>query len=202
MALGITSMQSKPYRESTRMRKQSQRTVGSLVLGLALLVSSGGCHSASAPNAANFTKGITKHLADHPDCLYKTGLRLPYETSDKKEMAQLDSLVGAKLLEKGTEPAIHIARYSVTDYGQKSAPRFCYGFRHVVAIESSTAPAKAADGFNESQVTYRYTLQDTPVWAKNEAVAAAYPEMAKALAGESTATVTLAQTGVGWQVPE
>ena len=182
------------------MRLHGAKAMASSALALAVLV--GGCHSASAPNPANFTKGITKYLADHPDCLYKTGLRLPYETSDKKEISQLDSLVGAKLLAKGSEPAIHISRFSVTDYGQKSAPRFCYGFRHVVGIESSTPPAKAADGFNESKVTYRYTLQDTPVWAKDATVAAAYPEMAKALQGESTATVTLAQTGVGWQVPE
>lgn len=161
-----------------------------------------GCHGASDPGPANFTKGISTYLVDHPDCLYKSGLRLPYETSDKKETSQLDSLVGAKLLERGAEPAIHVTRYSVTDYGQKSAPRFCYGFRHVTGIESYSAPAKAADGFKETQVTYRYALEDTPVWAKDAAVETAYPEMAKALAGESTATVTLAQTGVGWQVPE
>lgn len=175
------------------------KAVGSVVLLVAL---AGGCHSASDANPANYTKGITKYLADHPDCLYKAGLRLPYETSDKKETAQLDSLVAAKLLSKGTEPAIHVSRYSVTEFGQKAAPRFCYGFRHVLGIENSTPPAKAADGFNESQVTYRYELTNVPVWAKDAGVAAAYPEMTKALQGESTARLTLAQTGVGWQVPE
>ncbi len=175
--------------------------LGLLAASLAFL-SAAGCHGPSQAGPANFTKGIAKYLTDHPDCLYKTGLRLPYETSDKHEIAQLDTLVAAKLLEKGTEPAIHVSRYSVTDYGQKSAPRFCYGFRHVTGIDSYTAPAKAADGFNESRVTYRYTLQDTPVWAKDAAVEAAYPAISRALAGESTATVTLAQTGVGWQVPE
>ena len=182
------------------MRVRHAKTIASMAMAFTVLM--GGCHSASDPGQVNFTKGITKYLAEHPDCLYKTGLRLPYETSDKKEIAQLDSLVGAKLLEKGSEPAIHVSRYSVTDYGQKSAPRFCYGFRHVVGIESFTPPVKAADGFNESQVAYRYSLQDTPVWAKDSAVAAAYPEMARALQGKLTANVTLAQTGVGWQVPE
>ena len=161
-----------------------------------------GCHSASEPSPQNFTKGISKYLVDHPDCLYKTALRFPYETSDKGEIKQLDSLVGSKLLEKGTEPAIHIARYSISDYGQKSAPRFCYGFRHITGIQGYTAPAKAADGFNESRVTYTYDLQDTPVWAKSDAVQAAYPEMAKNVAHPAPATLTLAQTGVGWQVPD
>ena len=125
-----------------------------------------GCKFASAPTPENFTKGISKFLLDHPDCLYQTALRFPYETSDKDEIKQLDSLVSTKLLSKGTEPAIHITRYTVTDYGKKSAPRFCYGFRHVSGVESFTPPAKAASGFNESKVVYRYTLEDVPVWAK------------------------------------
>ncbi len=173
------------------------------MLGCALAVLPlGGCKSPSDPTPENFTKGIAKFLVDHPDCLYKTALRFPYETSDKTEISQLDSLVANKLLEKGTEPAIHITRYKVSDYGQKSAPRFCYGFRHVTGIESFTPPAKASSGFNESKVTYRYTLQDTPVWAKSDSVEKAYPEMAQALSGPQSATLTMAQTGVGWQVPD
>ena len=174
-----------------------------LTLGCALTaLTFSGCHSPSDPSPENFTKGLTKFLADHPDCLYKTALRFPYETSDKDEIRQLDALVTNKLLEKGTEPAIHITRYSVSDYGQKSAPRFCYGFRHVTGIASYTPPAKAASGFNESKVTYNYSLEDTPVWAKSAGVMAAFPDEAKAVSGASSATITLAQTGVGWQVPD
>ncbi len=171
------------------------------LFGLLFLVAAG-CKSASAPTPENFTKGISKFLADHPDCLYKTALRFPYETSDPAEIKQLDSLVATKLLNKGTEPAIHITRYTVSDYGQKSAPRFCYGFRHVTGIDSSTPPTKAASGFNESKVTYRYMLQDVPVWAKDADVQKAYPEMAKTVSDPPPATITLAQTGVGWQVPD
>ena len=176
----------------------------SCLLSLALAASMlfAACKSASAPTPENFTKGIGKFLADHPDCLYKTALRFPYETSDAAEIKQLDTLVAGKLLTKGTEPAIHISRYTVSDYGQKSAPRFCYGFRHVTGIDSSTPPTKAADGFNESRVTYRYVLQDAPVWAKDADVQKAYPEMAKAISDPPPATITMAQTGVGWQVPD
>lgn len=118
-----------------------------LTLGCALAaLPLGGCHSPSDPSPENFTKGLTKFLADHPDCLYKTALRFPYETSDKDEIRQLDTLVANKLLEKGTEPAIHITRYSVSDYGQKSAPRFCYGFRHVTGIASYTPLPRAQAG--------------------------------------------------------
>ena len=176
--------------------------MGSVVAGLLTVGLLGGCHGASEASPANFTKGIAKYLVDHPDCLYPASLRLPYETSDKGEVKQLDTLVAAKLLANAAEPAIHVTRYTVTDYGQKAAPRFCYGFRHVSGIESSTATAKGADGFNETRVTYTYTLEDTPVWAKTAEVQAVYPAMAKALAGPGVATLTLAQTGVGWQVPE
>lgn len=172
--------------------------LGCMLLALPLA----GCKSPSDPTPENFTKGLTKYLADHPDCLYKTPLRFPYSTSDAAEMHQLDALVTNKLLEKNSEPAIHVTRYTVSDYGQKSAPRFCYGFRHVTGIESSTPPVKAATGFNESKVTYRYELQDTPVWAKSASVQSAFPEMAKAVNADGTSTINLAQTGVGWQVPD
>ncbi len=184
------------------MTRSAPRNASFPSLALVSLLLVAGCKSASAPTPENLTKGISKFLADHPDCLYKTALRFPYETSDAKEIKQLDTLVASKLLNKGTEPAIHITRYTVSDYGQKSAPRFCYGFRHVAGIESFTPPVKAADGFNESKVTYRYTLQDVPVWAKDEDVQKAYPDMAKAIADPSPATLTMAQTGVGWQIPD
>ena len=181
----------------------SKKLLLTMTLGGTLtLLPLAGCHSPSDPSPQNFTKGLTKFLADHPDCLYKTALRFPYETSDKDEIRQLDTLVANKLLEKGTEPAIHITRYSVSDYGQKSAPRFCYGFRHVTGIASYTPPAKGSSGFNESKVTYNYSLEDPPVWAKSPGVLAAYPDEAKAVSGPSSATITLAQTGVGWQVPD
>lgn len=171
-------------------------------VGATVLLTTGGCHFAPPANPENFKKGITKYLAEHPDCLYKQALRFPYETSSKAEIAQLDTLVNAKLLERGTEPAIHIDRYTISDYGKKSAPRFCYGYREVTGIESFTAPAKGSDGFLESQVTYRYTLRDVPVWAKDADVMRAYPELAKNLNAPPPATATLAQTGAGWQVPE
>ena len=167
-----------------------------------ILLAGSGCHFAPPASPDNFKKGLTKYLADHPDCLYKQALRFPYETSSKAEVAQLDTLVNAKLLERGTEPAIHIDRYTISDYGQKSAPRFCYGYREVTGIDSFTAPAKGSDGFLESKVTYRYTLRDVPVWAKDADIAHAFPELGKNLTSPAPATVTLAQTGAGWQVPD
>ena len=169
---------------------------------LAVLLLASGCHSKSDPTPQNFTQGIAKYLVDHPDCLYKTAVRFPYETSDPKETHQMDSLVTALQLDRQEERSIHVNRYIPSKVGAKAAPRFCYGFRHVTGIESYTPPAKAADGFIETHVTYQYELQDVPVWSKTPEVLTAYPEMARATAGPGTATIVLAQTGVGWQVPE
>ena len=159
------------------------------------LMTLGGCHFAPPANAKNFQKGIEHYLAEHPDCLYKQALRFPYETSSKPEMAQLDTLVNAKLLESGTEPAIHITRYSVSTYGSKSAPRFCYGYREVTGVESFTVPAKGSDGFVESQVTYHYTLRDVPVWAKDADVERLFPDEAKQLNSPVPATLTATSSG-------
>ena len=51
-------------------------------------------------------------------------------------------------------------------------------------------------------MTYTYTVEDVPVWAKTPAVQAAFPEMAKRVTTPDPATLTMAQTGVGWQVPD
>ena len=72
----------------------------------------------------------------------------------------------------------------------------------MTGISTYTAPAKGANGFNESKVTYNYSHEDIPVWAKSSGVMAAYPDEAKAVSGNSSATITMAQTGVGWQVPD
>ncbi|MEO6912281.1 MAG: hypothetical protein ABI158_15310 [Edaphobacter sp.] len=159
-----------------------------------------GCHSKSAPTTENFIQGLNKHFLSHPDCLF-SNMRFPYETSDRKETAQMDTLVASKLLDKSTEWAIHVSRYTVNSVGARYAPRFCYGHRVVSTIDHSTPPA-LANGFKETQVTYHYTMQETPVWAKSADVLAAFPAMAQMTSGQATGVATLAQTPVGWQVPD
>lgn len=174
--------------------------VSSLVLA-PILLAGFGCHSKSAATPENFIKGLNAHFVDHPDCLFKQAPRFPYETSDPVETKQMMSLVNSKLLAVEEERSIHVSRYTPTDIGARYAPRFCYGHRLVTAIDSSTPPAQA-NGFTETNVTYRYTMQDVPVWAKNAQVEAAFPGLERALSGESTDHATLAGTMVGWQVPD
>ena len=160
-----------------------------------------GCNSKTKATPENFITGLNASFSTHNECLFPDPPRFPVGTSDKNETKQFDSLVIAQLLSVAHEPAIHVSRYTVTTTGTRFAPRFCYGHRAVTAIDSFTLPAKA-NGFPETHVTYRYTLQDVPVWAKTPEVQTAFPAMARATAGESTAQATLAGTLAGWQVPE
>jgi hypothetical protein len=169
------------------------------ILAITALIS--GCNSGkSAPTPANFTQAINKHFLDHTDCLF-ADTRFPFETSDPEKIKQMDSLVKALLLEKFSEPAIHVSRYTVTTTGTRFAPRFCYGHREVTSIDSFT-PLAINDGFKETTVTYSYTMKEVPVWAISHDVQAAFPNMARATNSQVTAKATLAQTPVGWQIPD
>ena len=172
-----------------------------LNVAAALVLIATGCHSKTKAAPENFIAGLNANFQTHAECLFAEAPRFPVGTSDKTQIKQFDSLVKAQLLTVAQEPAIKVSRYTVTTIGTRYAPRFCYGHRTVSAIDSFTPPAQA-NGFPETHVTYRYTIQDVPVWAKTPEVQAAFPEMARAITSESTGTATLAGTLAGWQVPE
>jgi hypothetical protein len=169
-------------------------------VALPFLATSGCVSSQSRATAANFTAGLNKHFLEHSDCLLDN-TRFPFEASERDKTKQMDSLVKALLLEKSEEMSIHVSRYTVTPAGVRYAPRFCYGHREVTSIDSFTPPA-VANGFNETTVVYHYVMKEVPVWAKTPEVQAAFPDMAEATSGQATAKATLAQTPVGWQVPD
>ncbi len=172
-----------------------------LLLVLAFIGGTTGCVSSkSRATPENFIAGLNKHFLDHADCLLDN-TRFPYETTERDKTKQMDSLVKALLLEKTEEMSIHASRYTVTPAGARYAPRFCYGHREVASIDSFTSPV-AANGFNETSVTYRYAMKEVPVWAKTPEVEAAFPKMAAATSGQSVGKTTMAQTPVGWQVPD
>jgi hypothetical protein len=158
------------------------------------------CSGKSKATPENYLNGLNAHLAAKPECLFPD-TRFPYETSNPADIKRMDTLVASQLLTVSHETAIHVARYVPTDLGAKVAPHFCYGHREATSIDSSTPPA-LANGFNETQVTYHYVMRDVPVWAKSANVKAVFPDMAEKTSGNATDKATLAQTPVGWQVPE
>ena len=105
----------------------------------------------------------------------------------------MDSLVKSQLLDKTVEMSIHVSRYTVNAVGARYAPRFCYGHRVANTIDHFT-PLAVANGFKETQVTYHYSMQEVPVWAKSADVLKAFPAMAEIISGQATGVATLAQT--------
>ena len=182
-------------------RNQASPKIAVTFLGIFTVALVSGCNSGkSAPTPANFTQAINSHFLDHTDCLF-SDTRFPFETSDPVKTKQMDSLVKALLLERFVEASIHVSRYTVTPAGARFAPHFCYGHRDVTSIDSFT-PIVVTDGFKETTVTYSYTMKEIPVWALGHDIQAAFPEMARATSSQVTAKATLAQTPVGWQIPD
>jgi hypothetical protein len=159
------------------------------------------CNSGkSAPTTANFIQALNAHFLDHTDCLF-ADMRFPFETTDRDKTKQMDSLVKSLLLDKSEEMSIHASRYTVTNAGARYAPKFCYGHREVTSIDGFTTPA-VANGFNETTVIYHYAMKEVPVWADTQEVKTSFPDMANATSGQAMGKAVLAQTPVGWQVPD
>jgi len=169
-----------------------------ILLTLALLPI--GCDTKSKPTPENYIHTLNMYFADRSECLLPD-TRFPLATSDPAETKRMDTLVAAQLLTVTHEPAIHISRYVPTTLGERSAPHFCYGHRNVTAIDTST-PLTPTNGFNQTQVTYHYSMKDVPIWAKTPAVQQAFPDMAAKTMGSTADKATLAQTRVGFQVPD
>jgi hypothetical protein len=183
-----------PARNTTRRRK-------AMLIGAFLLLPLTGCTYKSSPTPHNFIVGLNAHFLDHPDCLFPTPPTFPYETGDPAMTKQMNALVDSQLLKVAEAPKIHVSRYTPTEAGARVAPRFCYGHRVVSTIDSFTPPAPA-NGFPETQVAYHYTLDNVPVWAKSEAMRAAFPALALTTSGTASDHATLAATMAGWQVPD
>jgi hypothetical protein len=166
-----------------------------------LLLPLAACDSKSSATPANFIVGLNAHFADHPDCLLPDPPAFPFETTDPAKTKQMDALADAQLLSVEVERDLHASRYTTTEAGARVAPRFCYGHRVVSTIDSFTPPA-TANGFPETQVAYHYTMENIPVWAKSEAMRAAFPALAFDTSGTPSDKATLAGTMAGWQVPD
>jgi hypothetical protein len=180
---------------------QPFRTSALCLFTLAILSLSSGCNSKTKATPANFTQALNAHFLDRSECLFPD-TKFPFATSDPVKTKQMNTLVKSLLLDVSFEYAVHTSRYTPTTAGARYAPRFCYGHRTVTSIDSFTPPAKGASGFPETNVTYRYKMEDVPVWAKSPDVQAAFPDMTAKTSGEATDKATLAQTLAGWQVPD
>jgi hypothetical protein len=186
------------------MKSTTRKQITMILAGSFILAA--GCSSKTKPTDQNFIAGLNAYYANHNDCLFSSALRFPYEVSPgsdaKQDKQRMEALMHAGLMKQPTEDkSIHVVVYSLTSAGERAGGRFCYGHREVTSIDNFTPPTKAANGILESHVTYRYKMMDVPVWAKTDEMLKAFPEMARALSGDSTGEINLQNAGVGWQVP-
>ena len=148
---------------------------------LALTLLPAACTSNMSPSNKNITSALNLYYADHNDCLYPGGLRVPYEVTAKEATTArakgLDALTAAGLLERTEEKDIHVKRYSLTPYAKSRAnASFCYGHREVTGIDSITAPT-VVNGQRTIQAVYQYKLMDVPGWAQSDQMRAAFPAL-------------------------
>jgi diadenosine tetraphosphatase ApaH/serine/threonine PP2A family protein phosphatase len=171
--------------------------------GMILLAA--GCSSKTKPTDKNFMTGLNAYYANHNECLFPSALRFPYEVSPgpdaKRDKQRMDALMDAGLMKRTEDRSIHVDVYALTPAGERAGGRFCYGHRQVTSIDSFTPPIKNASGFLESHVTYHYKMMEVPVWAKTDEVQKAFPEATKNFSDDATGEITMANAGVGWQVP-
>jgi hypothetical protein len=169
------------------------------------MIALAGCSSQPKTSPKSFEKPLDAYFADHSECLYRPALNFPLELPMGKgsntERQQLDALTGADLLKKETEGGLKLDRYTLTAAGERAGRQFCYGHRTVTGIDGFTPPAQQG-GFVETTVSYRYTMQDVPLWVKTPAMEKAFPKMAQDISGNAIGQVTMGATGAGWEVVE
>jgi len=176
------------------------------MLGCVSLAIGAGCAPDTKPTNAKLETALNTFYENHNECLFPGGLKFPYEVSpgadSKEQKKQMDAMTDAGLLKRQEAPAMHVSEYTLSPLGQREAPRFCYGHRAVKSVDGFTPAAKQPNGFVETNVSYHYTMMDVPVWAKTDAMKAAFPKMANSISDDASDRMTLATVGAGWQVPE
>jgi hypothetical protein len=177
-----------------------------IAVACGVMVIAAGCGPDTKPTNAKLEKALNSYYEDHNECLFPAALKFPYEVSPgtdaKEEKKRMDAMTDAGLLKRQDAPALHVADYTLTQLGERVAGRFCYGHRVVKSVDSFTLPAKQPNGFTQTNVSYHYTMMDVPVWAKTDAMKAAFPKMAASISDDANDQMTLATVGAGWQVPQ
>jgi len=174
-----------------------------MALVCAALFAAAGCSNSLKPTNAKLEKGLNLYFADHDECLFPKGIRFPYEVSpgkgSREQEKRMDAMKDAGLLKELKDLTLHVERYTLTPLGERAAPRFCYGHRVVMSVDSFTPPVKQGNVM-ESTVTFHSTMTEVPLWVKTNAMKAAFPEMAQAISGPTPGQMVMGTAGVGWRV--
>jgi hypothetical protein len=193
----------------------SWKTLRTVAMCATIILLEVGCNK-KEDNSINFRSAIDAYYSAHPVCLWSDPVKFPVQadTSDNSKTSGYDALVDQGLLVRTTAEkkkfiiaSKQVNNYDLSDKGrsawtadvnQPGYGNFCYGHRKVSNIDSSTPTTSAAGA--TTQVTYHYTLSDSPAWASAAETQNAYPQLRSDLAGPQTGQATLTNTNNGWQV--
>jgi hypothetical protein len=175
-------------------------------VALTLVLVVAGCEGFKKATPQNFTRALNAYYGNHDDCLFPSAIHFPYEAATAGSDADprkkgLDALADAGLLKSLEDKDIHVKRYSLTTFGSRIPPRFCYGHRVVTSIDSFTPPA-TDNGQQVTHVDYHYKMMDVPAWTDSDEIRKVFPVFAQSTAGNAQDRATLVLTINGWRIPE
>jgi hypothetical protein len=184
------------------MTRQLRNLAGLAAMAGALVLLGSGCGDKREMSKSNFAHVLNEDYAANADCLFTRPLPYPFEMqAGDKLMAdvhtKLDALTAAGLLTRSSQNGT--LRYELTLTGQQvpGNGRFCYGKREVTSVDSYTPPTEF-HGNRFTKVEYHFVEKGRPDWAKVQAIQAAFPAVAKAVADEPVDNATLVLTDDGW----
>lgn len=162
-----------------------------------------GCSSQIQPTNAKLQKALNAYFETHNECLFPSGRNFPFEVDpgpDARHLqTQMDAMKEAGLLKEISNAALHVENYSLTATGERYAPNFCYGHKHVTSVDSFTAPVKDGNVL-QTTATYHAVMMDVPVWADTKKMKAAFPDMGRAISSAELGQMVMGTTGTGWVV--
>jgi hypothetical protein len=188
-------------------------TLRCAALCAAIVLLATGCNKKD-DNHLNFTNAINTYYSAHPGCLWSEPIKFPVQadTSDTSKTMGFDALVDQGLLVRTTAEkkklilgSKQVNNYDLSDKGrslwtadvqQPGFGNFCYGYRKVNSIDSST-PTTSSVGAT-TQVNYHYSFSAAPGWATAAETQNAYPQIRADLAGSQPGQATLTNTSNGW----
>lgn len=205
------------------------KTILSLVLGVALSASLSACDSKTAANKKNFGITVTQYFDKKGDmCLdpvkwpvdvYETDMRQQKLFPDgvAGQMAALEAvglakgedveLPGTFVDGKPNGLKVKVRRYTMTDAAKpylranaKQQQRMCWGRKLLDKIVRWADPSRV-DDHEESAVIYTYKLSNVADWARKPRVKEAFPVLGRTVDGEHTQKEKLyvKLTPQGWE---
>jgi hypothetical protein len=184
------------------MTRQLRNLASLTAVAGALVLLGSGCGDKREMSKQNFANVLNEGYSANADCLFTKPLPYPFEMQSGDKLLgdvhkKLDALTAAGLLTRTSHDGN--LRYELTLTGQQvpGNGRFCYGKRQVTSIDNYSAPTEF-HGSRFTKVEYHFVEKGRPDWAKVQAIQAAFPAVAKAVADQPVDRATLVLTDDGW----